>query len=303
MLLWKLGAVFKAIRSEMSRDQIRMFRQFDLISAHWGDSCGNLACAVSQKLDIPVTVTYHGSDIHSIPEWRRNRVLSNLKSANMNIFVSRFLETEARKICPQMSVSRVIYNSVESEFLKGSNAVDIGKKSKDEIRVGYLGAFIPLKGVLDLPKIAKKLQELTDATVKLTLLGEGELRSVLEQQLSQEGICVEFVGMVERSKVREYIREMDVVVLPSKKEGLGLVLLEAIALGVPAIGSDVGGISEVVGSDYVVAPGYNFEGRFAQKIKDVLALSESQVISSQFSEEVATKQEYELYLEMLDLKV
>ena len=299
MVLWKLGAVFKAIRFEMNLKQMKMFEAFDLISAHWGDSCGNLACAISKNMGVPVAITYHGSDIHSIPKWRQPRIVANLKFADMSIFVSKYLKKEAEKIHPHIKKSSVVYNSVESSFLERNETGKSEIATGNEITLGFLGALIPLKGVKSLSLIVQNLELLTGKSVKLVLLGEGGLKEELEQEFQKKGISAEFVGMVKRSEVRKYILNMDVLVLPSQKEGLGLVLLEAIALGVPAVGSDVGGISEVVGKDYVVPLGEDFEARFAKKIEQVLGQPNKQAINEEFNEDFTSKLEYEIYSQML----
>ena len=80
------------------------------------------------------------------------------------------------------------------------------------------------------------------------LVGDGPLRSELEEQVSRLGLGehIRFVGQV--ASPASLVSRCDVLVCPSRYEGLPNVLLEAMALGVPVIASDVGGIPEVVHS-------------------------------------------------------
>ncbi len=78
------------------------------------------------------------------------------------------------------------------------------------------------------------------------ILGAGPLESELRERAQRLGLSawVTFVGQV--ADVRPYLREADLFVLSSEKEGLPLALLEAMAAGVPAVVTDVGGTREVV---------------------------------------------------------
>ena len=62
------------------------------------------------------------------------------------------------------------------------------------------------------------------------------------------------------------MRGIDALIIPSRNEGLPLVLLEALATGVPVIASRVGGIPEVLDESYLVEQGDDFAGRFASAV-------------------------------------
>jgi glycosyltransferase involved in cell wall biosynthesis len=80
----------------------------------------------------------------------------------------------------------------------------------------------------------------------LWVVGDGPLRNSLESQARELGLVnqIKFLGY--QPDALSYIRSADVLVLPSKIEGLPAVLLEAMACGVPVLTSAVGGIPEVV---------------------------------------------------------
>ncbi|MBP9749827.1 MAG: glycosyltransferase family 4 protein [Candidatus Pacebacteria bacterium] len=83
--------------------------------------------------------------------------------------------------------------------------------------------------------------------ILLTIVGDGEDRAMLEALATK--LCpgrVVFVGRKDPKKVRMYMRKADIFVLPSDKEGMPLVVLEAMAGGLPVVGSDVVGIRELV---------------------------------------------------------
>lgn len=85
----------------------------------------------------------------------------------------------------------------------------------------------------------------------LIILGQGSLKDSLEKQAQELNIKdrVIFQGFVEREDIWNYYNDADVFILLSKAEALGLVFWEAMYMGVPVIGSRVGGIQETIGSE------------------------------------------------------
>ena len=87
-------------------------------------------------------------------------------------------------------------------------------------------------------------RQLPDAT--LTIVGEGPLRAALEQQVAQAGLsdCVSLPGISD--DVPGYLHRSDVFVFSSDYEGVGLVLMEAMAAGLPVVSTAAGGVANVV---------------------------------------------------------
>ncbi|MFA1820239.1 glycosyltransferase family 1 protein [Virgibacillus oceani] len=107
----------------------------------------------------------------------------------------------------------------------------------NSVVIGHIGRFIEAKNHLFLLNIFKKLVE-KDSTVKLLLVGDGELRKLIEKRAKKEGIYknITFAGI--RNDINTMLHSMDVFVFPSIYEGLGLVLLEAQASDVPCVVSE-----------------------------------------------------------------
>jgi glycosyltransferase involved in cell wall biosynthesis len=87
------------------------------------------------------------------------------------------------------------------------------------------------------------------------IAGEGELHRALEQDIAAQGIGdrVHLVGYVEEADA--LIREATVFVMPSKEEGMGSVILHALALGTPVVATAAGGIPEVLPAECLVPVG------------------------------------------------
>ena len=94
--------------------------------------------------------------------------------------------------------------------------------------------------------LLEALVDIPDAT--LDVVGGGELRTTLERLAATLGIAdrVRFLGERPKADVARLMREADLLVLPSLAENLPVVLIEAQASGLPAVATDVGGVSELV---------------------------------------------------------
>jgi glycosyltransferase involved in cell wall biosynthesis len=122
----------------------------------------------------------------------------------------------------------------------------------------FVGSLYPVKGVQYLITAMKKIHEdIPDA--RLILVGDGVERERLVALSIQLGIqkYVQFVGKVPHKEVQTFMQQADVFVLPSLSEGFGIVILEAMACGLPIVATRVGGIPEVIKNDingYLVEP-------------------------------------------------
>jgi glycosyltransferase involved in cell wall biosynthesis len=110
------------------------------------------------------------------------------------------------------------------------------------VRVGFLGRLDPVKRVGDLVEAMRYLPP----SVRLEVYGHGPQRAAIELAARQHNVAdrVTLHGAIARPQ--EALREMGVLVLPSDAEGFGLVLIEAMAAGVPVVATNVPGIRDVV---------------------------------------------------------
>jgi glycosyltransferase involved in cell wall biosynthesis len=113
--------------------------------------------------------------------------------------------------------------------------------------IGTVGRLTAVKGQETLIRAASELIRQGEK-IFLVLLGDGELRQDLEQLTIRLGIAehVHFPGW--RSDVAQVMALFDIFCLPSLNEGMGKVLVEAMAMGKPIIASDIGGIRDMVRS-------------------------------------------------------
>jgi glycosyltransferase involved in cell wall biosynthesis len=144
----------------------------------------------------------------------------------------------------------VIHSGVDLiQFLKTEiDAREIRDKlgiHRNTFVVGTVGRLTPVKGQRYLIEAAARIVRQKPDTV-FVFLGDGELMPELTEMVTSLGIKdhVKFLGW--RPDVAEVISTFDVFVLPSLNEGMGKVLVEAMAMGKPIVASDVGGIQSLV---------------------------------------------------------
>lgn len=128
-------------------------------------------------------------------------------------------------------------------------------------RVGFVGRLVPGKGV-DLLIRACKMLRAEGHSVRLIIVGRGPSEHALRRMAADGGLpplWVEWRGWVAHSSVPRQLGSMDVLVLPSRSlpdwtEQFGHVLIEAMAMGIPVIGSCSGAIPDVIGRPDLLFP-------------------------------------------------
>lgn len=97
--------------------------------------------------------------------------------------------------------------------------------------------------------------------VKVKFVGSGSLETKFKKLVMEKGLneYIEFCGLVSAgTNVREILDSSDIFVLPSRQEGLPRAMIEAMARGLPCVGSTVGGIPELLDNEYLIEPGDSF---------------------------------------------
>lgn len=112
-----------------------------------------------------------------------------------------------------------------------------------KMKIGYFGRLDPGKGLTTLLDSFKTLSELTD--LNLEIIGKGSLFYELKQKVEACNLSqkISFLGVLNQKEAGEKLRDWDALIFPSElQESLGLVGLEAMACGIPVIGTRQGGI-------------------------------------------------------------
>ena len=231
---------------------IRCARGCDLIHANW--SLTGIAAWVGKFIHRkPYVVTVHGSDVFigkSLPvvPWLTKQALNDSKAV---IAVSEALAEALRAMGVRPEKIQVIPNGVNTavffpgEERLGKDLLFVGNITENKGLRYLLTAFANIQGQIP--------------GVRMVIAGDGPERAAFEKLAQHLGIAedVVFTGAKPQQSIAEMMRAAKVFVLPSLSEGFGVVLLEAMACGVPCIGTSVGGIPGILnhGTGLLVPPG------------------------------------------------
>lgn len=139
-----------------------------------------------------------------------------------------------------------IYNSLPSyiSVRKETRTFDAG------ITIGVVSRLEPIKGMdMVIPAFAEVHK--AHPNTRLLIVGDGSQRELMEGQVYESGLAdyVEFVGRQGQDALQDYYDSIDVLLVPSRSEGVGLTAIEGMARGCVVVASDTGGLPEVVTVD------------------------------------------------------
>jgi glycosyltransferase involved in cell wall biosynthesis len=247
---------------------------FDVIHAH--SHCyfvTNLAALKRRLGDIPLAITNHGLYSQNAPERLFSLYLKTLGRWTFNQADVVFCYTEVDK-------QRVRELGVTSRIEVVSNGIDTERFTPEGPKsdlidaegpvVLFVGRFAEGKRPwLAVEAFAEVLAEYPDA--ELYLCGDGALREDLEAQVAELGIeeSVTFLGHVPYDEMPKVYRSGDVLVLPSRAEGVPRTVLEAMASSVLVVMSDLEQVAPVVGDGAVTVSDGDVAG-FIEGIETVL---------------------------------
>jgi len=226
-----------------------------LIHAHFGIE-GVSALGLAMHLKIPLVTTFHGFDatlkthaMLSSPAWFRYPLLRGRLAREGRLFLcaSSFIRQRLLEAGFPESRTHTHYIGVDCRNIRPRGHLE------EQLRILHVARLVEVKGTRYLLRAFARVARTHDA-VRLLIIGDGPLRRPLRALAASLGVGdrVEFLGALPHAEVLSSMRKAAMLVLPGirtatgREEGLGMVLLEAAATGVPIIGSQVGGIPECI---------------------------------------------------------
>ena len=244
------GLMFKK-NAKKALEELLEKEDIDIIHGHYLFPAGAAAVEVGNDRGIKTYVTAHGSDMFEMYKkqpFMRSTIRKVLKNADVVFAVSNALRHEiiATGVEGIGEKTKLSWNSVDIDKFsnKGNDSFKQEHNLLDKPIVLFVGNLIKRKNVDSLLE-AKKI---ANSDYYLVVVGDGPLFKKLKKKVEDENIRdVIFTGS--RDDVENIIPSCDLLVLPSFSESFGLVLIEALACGKPVIGSNVGGITEIITDD------------------------------------------------------
>jgi L-malate glycosyltransferase len=205
-------------------------------------------------------VPYRVRTVHGAPE-----PLSGLQAVKMNVYgmldglvnrwaVDRLLAVSfALRDClvEEFGADKIttIHNAVDLARIRvTTDLVNLRKElnvDRHDFIIGTMGRLHPVKGLEIFLRAARVIKD-RRRRARFIVAGDGPLRAQLQTLAQQYGLAHEAMFLGHRSDGHNILGLMDLFVLPSRSEGIPLVLLEALALARPVVATAVGGIPEVI---------------------------------------------------------
>lgn len=215
-----------------------------LIHAHYL-RCISRAAIIGKKYNMPVVGTEHWSEIirKDISKKIYSMGMSSYRNIDKLICVSEYLQ---KAIANKYNVNSVVCGNVLStEFI--DTYISSDRKASDIFSFISCGSLVPIKGYDIIIKAAAKLT-IPRNKWKMEIIGGGPLRKELQALIDNLGLHDNIIlkGQLEKRDIVDALRQSDTFVLGSRSETFGVVVIEALAMGVPVICTRCGGTDGLI---------------------------------------------------------
>lgn len=226
--------------------------RFDILHCHGVYPPGYVGASFHRITGVPFVITPHRGDIEENEKGLiiNSRITSRIKKAfsmaQAITAISSDTKNRILNFCNTPDKIHLIPNGVFlNEFRLSEEYRQQNKNNNSYIL--YLGSLIKRKGVDVLIQAFHRISK-DYPNVRLKIAGEGKEMDNLKTLASELGLSqnVEFLGIVRGENKTHLLRNALFLILPSRSEGLPVVILEAFASGIPVIASRVGGIPDIV---------------------------------------------------------
>jgi colanic acid/amylovoran biosynthesis glycosyltransferase len=237
-----------AIFPKVAHNALEMERRgVSHVHCHFANHPALAGFIIRRLVGIPYSFTAHGSDLHV----DRHMLVRKVAEASFVVAISDYNRRLILEECGDRWGAKVevIHCGVRTDRFRPMNH----RAPADRLAVACIGTLHEVKGQAYLLEACRLL---TKAGVRLTchLVGDGPDRSMLERQAAASGLdgVVRFEGSKTQDEIARLLADVDVLVTPSvptrsgKREGIPVVLMEAMSSGIPVIASDQSGIPELV---------------------------------------------------------
>lgn len=225
--------------------------KLDLMHVHY--AIPHAVCAILGRdmagSNIGIVTTLHGTDITVLgsDSSLKEAIRYGIEKSDVVTAVSDSLRDQTYDLIEPDKKIETVYNFVDEReyFVKDASLLrsDLGI-GKDEKVMIHVSNFRKVKRVSDVIETFSRVRK--ELAAKLLLVGDGPEMGRIVEQVKELGLDDDVLFLGKRDNLSELYNVSDLKLLLSEKEAFGLVLLEAMACGVPCIGTNVGGMPEVI---------------------------------------------------------
>lgn len=236
--------------------------KFDVVHAHWAFPSGYIVSVARNILNFPVVLTLHGTEIFLVKKFKIARpfISYSLKNSDIILSNSNYTKEKADEIFKNrnnlvlpMGVDTLRFKQISRQEIDN---LKVQLNLENKFIILTICRLIKRKGVNYLINALSELKEYKD--IALMIIGDGpekENLKKLAEELKVDDRIV-FQGKVSPGKIHQFHQICDIETLVSitdesgETEGLGVVLIEGAACGKPLIGSQTGGIVDIITNGY-----------------------------------------------------
>jgi L-malate glycosyltransferase len=231
--------------------EVAVLENLDVLHVHYAIPhavCAILARQMSGK-DLKIVTTLHGTDITVLgyDPSLTDAIRFGIEKSDYVTAVSKSLISQTHELIKPKKDIDCVYNFIDTRVNKRTDSSELRKEYgilPHEKVIIHVSNFRPVKRVPDVIKAFAGIAEQMPA--KLLLVGDGPEMKTVCNLAGELGIRDRILLLGKQERVEELYSLSDLMLLLSEKESFGLVALEAMACGVPCIGTNVGGIPEVI---------------------------------------------------------
>ncbi|WP_175060116.1 glycosyltransferase [Thermococcus sp. 2319x1] len=240
--------LFKMFSKFIERNKI----EFDLIHAHFTWPSGYAAVRLGREFDVPVVVHIHENRDWFLSEYNsgNEKIYWTWKNADALIRVNKKDVPLLMEFNPNVFSVPNGFNPERIKVMQKDDARKLLKLPSDKKIIFALGALIERKGFHYLIEGMAKVVKERDS-VLCFIGGSGPLKDKLEKQIHHLNLqnYVKLLGFVPDEELAYWMNAADLFVLPSLSEGNPTVMFEALGVGLPFVGTAVGGVPEIITSE------------------------------------------------------
>ena len=230
-------------------------RQTDLIHSHFLSLPSTVAMIMSRLSNIPFSCAAHANDIYTVS---KSDVLEKINYSQFVVTCTRYNQLFLRSLFGNLDGKKIkhVYHGLDIENWPRKTYA-LKADLKNTVRLLFVGRLVEKKGLIYLLQAVKQLKH-DGYCLSCDVVGSGpEYKKSLEFiYLNQLTDCVHLHGTLSQEKVKRFYANVDIFVLPcvvcdadGDRDGLPNVLMEALAVGVPVISTNISAISELIANN------------------------------------------------------
>ena len=209
----------------------------------------SLGLILKKVLKIPYVLRGSGSDIYFPNKFNKLLLKIAINNSSRVIALTEYMKKQMNYSLNKIQVipNGIDINNFEIRKVHARQKLGIDKNKKI---ITFVGSLRPIKGVEYLIKAIHLLKDEYDHynDLEVLIIGNGNQRQYLEELTIELNIdhSIDFIGEIPNQMIPIYLAASDIFILPSLSEGFGIVLIEAMASGLPIIATNVTGIIETI---------------------------------------------------------